>query len=177
MLAALVGEFASCCFKVPFEVVKIRAQTCSSPISQVVSSILATSGVRGLYKGFVSTVAREMPFSLIQMPIWEQLKARHHMNHGAPVNAQLSALYGSIGGAIAAFLTNPLDVAKTRIMLAESKDPIASGRVSTALVSIWNEKGFKGIFAGVTPRVLWISLGGAIFFGAYEQALKFLKDY
>lgn len=31
---------------------------------------------------------------------------------------------------------------------------------------------FRVFFAGVQPRVMWISIGGFVFFGAYEQALK-----
>jgi hypothetical protein len=29
-------------------------------------------------------------------------------------------------------------------------------------------------FAGIQPRVMWISIGGFVFFGAYEQALKLI---
>lgn len=31
---------------------------------------------------------------------------------------------------------------------------------------------FRVFFAGVQPRVMWISIGGFVFFGAYEQAMK-----
>lgn len=31
-------------------------------------------------------------------------------------------------------------------------------------------------FAGVEPRVMWISIGGFVFFGAYEQAKRMLMN-
>ena len=31
-----------------------------------------------------------------------------------------------------------------------------------------------GLFAGVVPRVTWISLGGAVFFGVYEKCKALL---
>ena len=31
-------------------------------------------GVLGLYRGYFTTLAREIPFSLIQFPLWEFLK-------------------------------------------------------------------------------------------------------
>ena len=31
-----------------------------------------------------------------------------------------------------------------------------------------------GLFAGVVPRVTWISLGGAVFFGVYEKSKALL---
>ena len=36
------------------------------------------------------------------------------------------------------------------------------------------EEGWKSLFAGVKPRVIWISIAGAMFFTAYEHAKAFL---
>lgn len=35
-------------------------------------------------------------------------------------------------------------------------------------------RSLKPLFAGIQPRVMWISIGGFVFFGAYEQAKTFL---
>lgn len=35
---------------------------------------------------------------------------------------------------------------------------------------IYREEGVKALFSGVVPRVIWISLGGAVFLGVYEAA-------
>ena len=32
-------------------------------------------------------------------------------------------------------------------------------------------------FSGIAPRVFWISLGGFVFFGAYEKAKVVLNKY
>lgn len=46
----------------------------------------------------------------------------------------------------------------------EGRDPLLSSR------------GGAGIFfSGVGPRVMWISIGGFVFFGAYEQSVRLLK--
>lgn len=39
-----------------------------------VSTTLPFQGVRGLYRGYLTTILREVPFSFIQFPVWEQLK-------------------------------------------------------------------------------------------------------
>lgn len=178
MIAASVGEVASCLVRVPYEVIKMRSQT---SIAKQVSNIAITRGViakegfYGLYRGFSSTVIRDLPFSAIQYPIWEQLKVRHLRKHKRPASASESAFYGSIAGAVAAFITTPLDVAKTRIMLADRSDLLASGKVGSALKAITAERGAAGLFAGVVPRVLWISVGAAIFLGSYEKVIKVLS--
>ena len=37
------------------------------------------------------------------------------------------------------------------------------------------EEGYRALFSGMIPRVVWIALGGLIFFGVYEQTLLALK--
>ncbi|XP_039654456.1 S-adenosylmethionine mitochondrial carrier protein isoform X3 [Perca fluviatilis] len=61
MLAASLGEIVACLIRVPTEVVKQRTQ--ASPSSTTYQMLLATlreEGVRGLYRGYRSTVLREM---------------------------------------------------------------------------------------------------------------------
>jgi solute carrier family 25 (mitochondrial S-adenosylmethionine transporter), member 26 len=51
--------------------------------------------------------------------------------------------------------------------------PRYSGVVDV-LRTIVREEGFPALFRGVVPRVMWISVGGSIFFGTYETAVKLL---
>lgn len=179
ILAASLGEVASCAVRVPYEIVKMRSQTAdtASRVTNVaiLRSIIAREGYLGLYRGFSSTVVRDLPFSALQYPIWEKLKARHLRERGRAATVYESAYYGSIAGGIAAFLTTPLDVAKTRIMLAERTEAMASGKVLETARLIRSERGVRGLFAGVVPRVIWISVGAAIFLGSYEQTIKLLS--
>jgi hypothetical protein len=39
------------------------------------------------------------------------------------------------------------------------------------------EGGLPALFAGVRPRVLWISLGGAIFIGSFEELRRRLAPH
>jgi solute carrier family 25 S-adenosylmethionine transporter 26 len=177
MIAASLGEIASCIVRVPYEVVKMRSQTSDAKVvsnTAIMRDIMAREGLSGLYRGFSSTVIRDLPFSALQYPIWERLKARHYKRYQRQATAGESAYYGSIAGGIAAFITTPLDVAKSRIMLAERTDTLASGKVLTAIRAVRDEKGIRGLFAGVVPRVIWISVGAAIFLGSYEEAITLL---
>ncbi|KAL0978549.1 hypothetical protein UPYG_G00172000 [Umbra pygmaea] len=170
MLAASLGEIVACLIRVPTEVVKQRTQASrSSNTYQVLMSTLKEEGVRGLYRGYRSTVLREIPFSLVQFPLWEYLKTRWSRRQGHTLYAWQSAVCGALAGAVAAFVTTPLDVAKTRIMLAKAGTSTASGNIPLVLLDVWKTKGLMGLFSGSIPRVTSISLGGFIFLGAYEQ--------
>ncbi|XP_051483118.1 S-adenosylmethionine mitochondrial carrier protein isoform X5 [Apus apus] len=75
MVAASLGEVVACLIRVPSEVIKQRAQVSpSSTTLQILSHTLYHEGIQGLYRGYKSTVLREIPFSLVQFPLWESLK-------------------------------------------------------------------------------------------------------
>ncbi|KAI4172083.1 MAG: hypothetical protein LQ343_003830 [Gyalolechia ehrenbergii] len=174
MLAASAGEVAACAVRVPTEVVKQRAQAAQQPGSMAALRFIlarrAEIGVLGvwreLYRGWVITILREVPFTAIQFPLWEGMKGWRKRKTGRDeVTAIESGVLGSGAGAVAAGLTTPLDVLKTRMMLAREK--IASGPL---FVHIWRDEGPKAFLAGMGPRMLWISAGGAIFLGSYQWA-------
>ena len=186
MLAASLGEIAACAVRVPTEVVKQRAQAGQHGGSSLASftHILSqhrTVGLAGvwreLYRGWGITVMREVPFTVIQFPLWEAMKAwarrRQHLDRrrGQPdIGALESGLYGSAAGAVAAGITTPLDVLKTRVMLSARRE-----RVLSVITSILREHGVRPFFAGIGPRVMWISAGGAIFLGSYQWAINALE--
>lgn len=173
MIAASIGEINACLIRVPVENVKQRRQAQSVKHNSsltVIKDIFKLEGVKGFYRGYSTTVMREIPFSLIQFPIWEKLKKVWKNHQGTEIEAWQSAVCGSFSGAVSAVLTTPLDVAKTRIMLAKFGSDMATKQsISYALHTVMQKRGFKGLYAGVVPRTLLESIGGALFFGCYEK--------
>ena len=179
MAAASLGEVAACAVRVPTEVVKQRAQAGQYP-----SSLLALRGIlsqhssvgllgvwRELYRGWSVTIMREVPFTVIQFPLWEAMKEYRRSTSGIDrITGLESALFGSAAGAFAAGVTTPLDVLKTRMMLAKEKTAVVP-----LLRQILRDSGPKAFFAGIGPRILWISAGGAIFLGSYQWAYNKLS--
>ncbi|CEG69395.1 hypothetical protein RMATCC62417_05480 [Rhizopus microsporus] len=175
MIAASCGETIACTVRVPTEVIKQRMQTKQfTSTSAAVSHVLRTEGILGMYRGFLSTVAREIPFTCIQFPLYEYFKQSYAVMKGRRTEPYEAAFMGSIAGGIAAGVTTPLDVCKTRIMLSHKNQ--ASGKHYDGIIStmkrIVAEEGPRALFSGVGPRIMWISIGGSIFLGVYEKALK-----
>jgi solute carrier family 25 S-adenosylmethionine transporter 26 len=179
MLAASVGEIVACLVRVPTEVVKQRMQAgMTKSISETVSKCMEVDGIKGLYKGFGITIMREIPFSFIQFPIYEGMKNKIKQYVDRPLGPLESASCGSFSGAIAAAATTPLDVIKTRLMLGSDSNGIPYNGAIECTKRIYQEGlaagGSNGVtkvfFSGVQPRVMWISIGGFVFFGAYEAA-------
>lgn len=176
--SASLADTAACAVRVPCEVVKQRMQTRS--VSLTPPSVLGTArsiyadGLLGFYAGFGATVSREVPFMLIQMPLFEELKSRHpwaaqaRQNQDTGMQGLVGMTSGGLAGAVAGALTTPVDAAKTRIMLtvsrAERRGLLETLRYTRA------ESGFVGLFAGVAPRTLQCGAGGALWLGAFEWA-------
>ena len=180
MISAAIGETMACLVRVPTENVKQKMQ-----MGMYDSMSKAFHGVRlqgpkpwsGFYVGYSTTIMREIPFGFIQFPLWEGLKVWWAKKQDTPLNPIQSALCGSFSGAVAAAITTPIDVAKTRLMLLQVGDSTTSSNkmgLLRAISEIYRTEGMSGMFRGIGPRVMWISIGGSVFFGAYEQAYRML---
>merc|ERR1711865_818228 len=177
-MASSVGEIMACVGRVPTENVKQNMQMGkfakageAGALRNTVNGLIEQRGLAGMWRGYSTTVMREIPFSFIQFPIFEGLKQLRRRQKGSDVNGVEGGLCGSVAGAIAAAITTPLDVAKTRITLGESQ----TTSFVTTLKDIHAANGVSGLFLGVGPRVFWISLGGFVFLGAYEQSRQALS--
>ncbi|CBY13142.1 unnamed protein product [Oikopleura dioica] len=173
-LAPSIAEMGACMVRVPVEVVKQRCQaTAISSSTENLKLIMAKEGVPGLYRGFTATLCREVPFSIIQFPIWEALKKFYQKKSGIDRDLGFfeSGSCGAISGAIAASTTTPLDVAKTRIMLDQTN---GSYNIARILSTVYKNEGAGALFAGVYPRTFWITLGGFIYLGTLEKVKNML---
>ncbi|CAG8639106.1 7921_t:CDS:2 [Acaulospora morrowiae] len=180
MTAASGGEIAACTIRTPTEVIKSRMQTkLYSSMYLAVRTIYQEEGFFGFYRGFLSTVFREIPFTCLQFPLYEYLKVvlakRTQKRYIEPWEA---AICGSIAGGTAAAITTPLDVIKTRLMLSAKKQSVHNySGIFNTFNRILSEEGPRAFFLGIWPRVLWISIGGSIFLGVYEKSKKTLIEH
>ncbi|KDQ50522.1 hypothetical protein JAAARDRAFT_41984 [Jaapia argillacea MUCL 33604] len=184
MLSSSIAEVTACLIRVPTEVIKTRTQT--STYGHLAQSswagaklVMRNEGIKGFYRGFGSTVMREIPFTSLQFPLYELLKLKlSEYVHRKPLYAHEAAVCGSIAGGVAAAITTPLDVLKTRVML-DLRDPSKHDLPSLPgrLKQIYAQEGMNALFAGVVPRTLWISAGGAVFLGVYEWAVHGLMGW
>lgn len=173
MVSAMAGEVAACLVRVPAEVIKQRTQAGvvgiggrSSSWANLQYLLQNKSGegvLRGLYRGWNTTIMREIPFTVIQFPLYEKLKLLWSTYDNAELSLLKGAFCGSIAGGIAAASTTPLDVIKTRIMLH-----LERVKVATLVRQMLAEEGFGVFWKGVGARTSWVSAGGAIFLGCYE---------
>lgn len=93
---------------------------------------------------------------------------------------------GFLSSGIASFITTPMDVVKTRMMLSASERGQQKlsvmqmfskvYRVCTAVSDHTQEEGFRALFSGAVTRVVLVSTAGAVYFGAFEAYRKKMRD-
>ncbi|CAA7043233.1 unnamed protein product [Microthlaspi erraticum] len=201
-LAGAIGDTLGSFVYVPCEVIKQRMQiqgTSSSyssfvsrnsiPVTagggdmygyytgmfQAGSSIFKEQGPKGLYAGYFSTLARDVPFAGLMVVFYEALKdladqgKQKFPQYG--VNSSVEGLVlGGLSGGLSAYLTTPLDVVKTRLQVQGST--IKYKGWLDAVGQIWRREGPEGFFRGSVPRVMWYIPASALTF----MAVEFLRD-
>lgn len=179
MIAASMGEAAACLVRVPTEVLKSKMQTNAAGASTLSSTLrlvlserdgrsFASGTFGGLYRGYGITLMREVPFAFVQFPLYERFKVEWGRYQGSEATPLQAAACGSFSGGIAAALTTPLDVIKTRLMLGADRHGVRYDGARDVVNRLLNEEGATVLLSGIQPRVMWISIGGFVFFGAYE---------
>ncbi|KAL4930173.1 putative mitochondrial carrier protein [Aspergillus undulatus] len=182
-----------------------------------------------LWSGYSALLGRNLPFTGLNFPIFEGVKGvlvrrrRERLGLGLsndktsagkggsrdsggkvgeePVfeRAVLTGLAASISGSIASVITTPIDVVKTRMMLAatgtstsdSASTDTGSGPSSEAEVArnknkggqnvwsvgrrIFRDEGVKGLFRGGAIRVVWTAVSLSIYLSMYEGGRFYLE--
>ncbi|GLU13220.1 hypothetical protein SLE2022_298650 [Rubroshorea leprosula] len=173
--AGAIGGVAASLIRVPTEVVKQRMQTgqFSSP-SDAVRLIASKEGFKGLYAGYGSFLLRDLPFDAIQFCIYEQLRIGYKAAARRDLNDPENAIIGAFAGALTGAITTPLDVVKTRLMVQGSANQYKG--IFDCVQTIVREEGPSALLKGIGPRVMWIGIGGSIFFGVLESTKRLLAE-
>ncbi|XP_058186032.1 S-adenosylmethionine carrier 1, chloroplastic/mitochondrial [Rhododendron vialii] len=174
LTAGAIGGVAASLIRVPTEVVKQRMQTrqfASAP--DAVRLILSREGFKGLYAGYGSFLLRDLPFDAIQFCVYEQLRIGYKLAAKRELSDPENAIIGAFSGALTGAITTPLDVIKTRLMIQGSANQYKG--IFDCVQTIVKEEGPPALLKGIGPRVLWIGIGGSIFFGVLESTKRYLS--
>lgn len=181
------GMCAGACqviFTNPLEIVKIRLQMQGSakavtagtaPASRLLAmQIVRKLGMRGLYKGALACLLRDVPFSAIYFPTYANLKRimfgfdPNNTNKAQRMSTWQLLVSGALAGAPAAFFTTPADVIKTRLQVERKPYEVKFRGIFHAGAVIMKEEGFTAFFKGSLARVFRSSPQFGFTLASYE---------
>lgn len=203
--SGILAETFACLIYVPVDVIKERLQIQHKTDSfqyrggwDALIQISKTEGVRGIYKGYGATLASFGPFSALYFMLYEQFKqwstefhsqsfqessttATTKINHTLPFPWIVMSSAGA--GAIASFLTSPLDMAKLRLQVQRGTRHLSAEASTTtylgiadALQSAYHRGGIKGLFRGAGARVLHFVPATTVTMTCYETCRNFFQN-
>lgn len=186
----------------PIEMLRTRMQAAHSSETGVLRAtisgmqdMVASQGYQSLWRGLSLTLWRDVPFSAMYWWGYEygrrrlgEIRGDQQPNPNSPLSSPQhsdlptstlladSFIAGASSGAIAAFITTPFDVGKTRQqtvvqsnMSAERRRALPEGRTMPRFLwHIYRHEGTSGLFKGWAARCLKVAPACAIMISSYE---------
>ena len=166
--AAVIAAVAQVIVTTPMEIVKIRCQLSGRGALSVCKEL----GLKGMYKGYVSTLSRDVVFNIVFFPVQSHIK-RKCITEDLSESKRLlfSFLAGITAGVLAAAISTPVDVIKTRLQAGDK------GNMATVARKIIKTEGTSSLFLGLLPRVTAIAPLFGIAICVYDVQKRFLQKY
>ncbi|XP_077346981.1 mitochondrial glutathione transporter SLC25A40 [Lithobates pipiens] len=185
LIAGATARLGSATLISPLELIRTKMQfrpLSYKELTQCIQMSVANEGWLSLWKGWGPTVLRDVPFSAMYWYNYELGKKWlcQRYNKLEPTFA-ISFTAGAMSGSIAAVVTLPFDVVKTRrqVELGEleslKNSPKRSSSTWKIMYRIISENGFQGLFAGIIPRLIKIAPACAIMISTYEFGKAFFR--
>merc|ERR1712226_174026 len=167
----------------PLELIRTKMQSQQLSYSQVGEAMKISyqhEGLLSMMRGLGPTLLRDIPFSALYWFGYEFVKSRQLQNHNTTeLSFTQSFAAGAISGTTASVITLPFDVVKTHRQIEMGEAELLKGKqVSSTwqiMVRIVQHDGFRGLFAGIVPRVIKVAPACAIMISSYEYGKRFFQ--
>jgi solute carrier family 25 S-adenosylmethionine transporter 26 len=168
--SAAVGNAIASASRVPYEVVKQKLQggEYTSTLEALRLMFQQPNPVRAFFpsNGIRSQMIRDIPYAVFTLLSYEYIRDVWSSSVRSQ-NIWRDMVCGGVAGGIGSYLTNPMDVIKTRLQTNGHTDKAANTIVQCA-TQIWNDEGAMAFWKGSIPRLLHKVPANAVFFVCYE---------
>jgi solute carrier family 25 protein 39/40 len=156
---------------------RLLAATITSPLEYVRTVVQAGTNLnqikwKNMWTGLGATILRDTPFSAIYWMSFETIKKRLRQSNDTPMSTfTVAFISGATSGALAAMITTPIDVIKTRIQAAPSDQKYTMSQTAKLM---YQQDGIRAFFIGFVPRLARVAPACAIMISSYELLKRFL---
>lgn len=176
------------CIVQPLDLVKTRMQISGvggakkeyKNTFDVLTKIIKSEGVRGIYKGLGAALLRQATYTTTRLGVYTGLNDYYRKQTGAAPNLLVSMGLGMMAGAVGAFVGTPAEVSLIR-MTADGRLPMAERRnytgVFNALSRMVKEEGVVTLWRGCVPTVGRAMVVNAAQLSSYTQVRIFMNIF
>lgn len=187
LLAGAIARVGSATVISPLELIRTKMQSRKQTyreLTDCIRSAVQAEGRLSLWRGLGPTLLRDVPFSAMYWYNYERGKSfLCELYNTREPTFTMTFISGAVSGSIAAIVTLPFDVVKTRrqVELGELQAKNLSHQVSTSTLSVMSrivaQDGFSGLFRGFLPRLIKVAPACAIMISTYEFGKAFFRKY
>ena len=168
--SAAIGNTVASFSRVPYEVVKQKLQTgVYTSTVQALTDMAQTGGIRAFFPmgGVSIQMMRDIPYAMVTLLCYELFKQQlaPYKKKYPKQSSLLDAFAGAMAGGIGSYVTNPMDVIKTRL---QTNPEVYGGSIRNCFAATWNEGGPSAFLRGSVPRLLHKIPANGLFFLFYE---------
>jgi solute carrier family 25 (mitochondrial S-adenosylmethionine transporter), member 26 len=174
-----ISFLASSLILCPGEMLKQQLQMGHySSVTSATLDILHEDGWPGLYHGYQGILMRDVPYTMMELGLYDSIKSSDLLSQVKKDSSITSTLQSSIAqeisaavitGAVAGFLTTPLDTIKTKLMV-DGADGFFNCMEQTV-----HDHGMLSLFAGAAARVTWLVPFSAIYLPLFDAIQRRLS--
>jgi len=179
--ASSVAEFFADILLTPLEATRIRLVSERNYAKGLVSGftkLAAEGGIREMYAGFIPILCKQIPYAIGQFTvneychelIYRSMSDETRGNLSGPSKFGIALGSGVTAGFAAAILSHPADTLLSQI----NKGHGPKGSMIYRLTTLAREAGFRGLFAGLGPRMIMTAglvSGQFILYGMIKDSL------
>ncbi|KAJ7535606.1 hypothetical protein O6H91_12G039900 [Diphasiastrum complanatum] len=133
-------------------------------IIQAMREILQEEGLWGLWRGNVPALLLVMPYTAIQFVVLQAVAT--HVVKGGNSSPVMSYVGGALAGCAATIGSYPFDLLRT--VLASQGEPKVYPNMRSAFWEIYQTRGIRGLYSGLTPSLVEIVPYAGLQFGSYD---------
>ena len=182
--SAGIGNTIASFSRVPYEVVKQRLQSGEYRGTWDALNQMMFHSPQGALRAFfplggvAAQMARDIPYAIVTLLSYEYIRDTwilpNERQRGGQPSTWRNMVCGGVAGGIGSYVTNPMDVIKTRLQTASSAVDLTPS-VSETFATIWTQEGPSAFLKGSVPRLLHKVPANAIFFVCYEFFRRVLR--
>lgn len=181
LLSGACAGAASCVVIYPLEVAKTRLAVASpglySGVTHCISETVRREGMLALYKGLSASLIGIMPFSAIDLALYNTFKVELQTRQKTEPTTLTMLGCGAASSSLAQLATYPLALAKTRLQACgmPGYEPPYSGLVGCLSWTLQNE-GVRGLYRGIVPNLLKAVPSISISYVVFENVKSALQS-